>query len=165
MVVFTSICANYLHKARVLARSVKKYIPDAVFIVCMTAVSYTHLDVYKRQELGVSLTEEEKAEIEQVAADWEEYFGSEEEYESFLSINHLTKELAIQMELDTQLSNKVLEAAFGEDIKADVLENFVHVQHVLIQFEDAEADDHSAELAKAEAVSYTHLTCKGKKTD
>ena len=36
MVVFTSICANYLHKARVLARSVKKYIPDAVFIVCMT---------------------------------------------------------------------------------------------------------------------------------
>ena len=36
MVVFTSICANYLHKARVLARSVKKYIPDAVFIVRMT---------------------------------------------------------------------------------------------------------------------------------
>lgn len=93
------------------------------------------------EELGVSLTEEEKAEIDQVAADWEEYFGSEEEYESFLSINHLTRELAIQMELDTQLSNKVLEAAFGEDIKADVLENFVHVQHVLIQFEDAEADD------------------------
>ena len=56
------------------------------------------------------------------------------------------------MELDTQLSNKVLEAAFGEDIKADVLENFVHVQHVLIQIEDAEADDHSAELAKAEEV-------------
>ena len=104
------------------------------------------------KELGVSLTEEEKAEIEQVAADWEEYLGSEEEYESFLSINHLTKELAIQMELDTQLSNKVLEAAFGENIKADVLENFVHVQHVLIQFEDAEADDHSAELAKAEEV-------------
>ncbi len=26
MVVFTSICANYLHKARVLARSVKKNI-------------------------------------------------------------------------------------------------------------------------------------------
>ncbi len=45
------------------------------------------------------------------------------------------------MELNTQLSNKV-EAAFGEDIKADVLENLWHVQHVLIQFEDAEADDH-----------------------
>ena len=104
------------------------------------------------EELGVSLTEEETAEIEQVAADWEGYFGSEEEYENFLAINHLTKELAIQMELDTQLSNKVLEAAYGDAIKADVLENFVHVQHVLIQFEDAEADDHSAELAKAQEV-------------
>ena len=29
------------------------------------------------EELGVSLTEEETAEIEQVAADWEGYFGSE----------------------------------------------------------------------------------------
>lgn len=104
------------------------------------------------EELGVSLTEEETAEIEQVAADWEGYFGSEEEYENFLAINHLTKELAIQMELDTQLSNKVLETAYGDAIKADVLENFVHVQHVLIQFEDAEADDHSAELAKAQEV-------------
>lgn len=56
------------------------------------------------------------------------------------------------MELDTQLSNKVLEAAYGDAIKADVLENFVHVQHVLIQFENAEADDHSAELAKAQEV-------------
>ena len=36
MVIFTSICANYLHKARTLAKSVKKHIPDATFIVCMT---------------------------------------------------------------------------------------------------------------------------------
>lgn len=36
MVIFTSICANYLHKARVLGRSVKQHIPDAVFVVCMT---------------------------------------------------------------------------------------------------------------------------------
>ncbi len=104
------------------------------------------------EELGVSLTEEETAEIEQVAADWEAYFGSEEEYENFLDINNLTKDLAIQMELDTQLSNKVLEAAYGEAIKEDVLENFVHVQHILIQFEDSEAEDHSAELATAQEV-------------
>ena len=36
MVIFTSICANYLHKARVLGRSVKQNIPDATFVVCMT---------------------------------------------------------------------------------------------------------------------------------
>lgn len=35
MIIFTSICANYLHKARTLADSVKKHIPEALFIVCL----------------------------------------------------------------------------------------------------------------------------------
>lgn len=36
MIIFTSICSNYTHKARVLAESVKKNIPGARFIVCLT---------------------------------------------------------------------------------------------------------------------------------
>ncbi|WP_098749148.1 glycosyltransferase [Paenibacillus sp. EZ-K15] len=36
MIIFTSICANYVHKARTLAKSVKENIPDATFIVCLT---------------------------------------------------------------------------------------------------------------------------------
>lgn len=36
MIVFTSICTNYAHKARTLAESVKKNIPDAQFFVCLT---------------------------------------------------------------------------------------------------------------------------------
>lgn len=36
MIIFTSICANYAHKARILAESVKKNIPDAQFFVCLT---------------------------------------------------------------------------------------------------------------------------------
>lgn len=36
MIVFTSICTNYAHKARTLAKSVKDNIPDAKFIVCLT---------------------------------------------------------------------------------------------------------------------------------
>lgn len=36
MVVFTSICANYTHKARCLAESVKRHMPDATFVVCLT---------------------------------------------------------------------------------------------------------------------------------
>lgn len=35
MIIFTSICANYLHKARTLATSVKRNIPDAKFFVCL----------------------------------------------------------------------------------------------------------------------------------
>lgn len=35
MVIFTSICANYLHKARTLAKSVKDNIKDAVFVVSL----------------------------------------------------------------------------------------------------------------------------------
>lgn len=35
MVVFTSICANYLHKARTLADSIKTNMPSAVFVVCL----------------------------------------------------------------------------------------------------------------------------------
>lgn len=36
MIIFTSICENYTHKARTLAESVKRNIPDAKFIVCLT---------------------------------------------------------------------------------------------------------------------------------
>lgn len=36
MIVFTSICTNYAHKARTLAESVKRNIPDAKFLVCLT---------------------------------------------------------------------------------------------------------------------------------
>lgn len=35
MIIFTSICANYIHKARCLADSVKQNIPDATFVVCL----------------------------------------------------------------------------------------------------------------------------------
>lgn len=36
MIVFTSICTNYAHKARTLAKSVKDNIADAKFYVCLT---------------------------------------------------------------------------------------------------------------------------------
>jgi len=35
MTIFTSICANYLHKARTLADSIKDHLPNARFIVCL----------------------------------------------------------------------------------------------------------------------------------
>lgn len=35
MVIFTSVCANYVHKARTLAQSVKLHIPDAKMILCL----------------------------------------------------------------------------------------------------------------------------------
>lgn len=50
MIVFTSICTNYAHKARTLAESVKKNIPDAYFLVCLTerektsAMDYEYFD-------------------------------------------------------------------------------------------------------------------------
>lgn len=36
MIIFTSICANYTHKARTLATSVKQHMPGSKFLVCMT---------------------------------------------------------------------------------------------------------------------------------
>jgi len=35
MIICTSICANYLPKAMILASSVKKHIPDALFVLCL----------------------------------------------------------------------------------------------------------------------------------
>lgn len=35
MVIFTSVCANYVHKARTLAQSIKQHIPDAKMILCL----------------------------------------------------------------------------------------------------------------------------------
>lgn len=36
MIIFTSICANYAHKARLLGESVKRNVKDAKFFVCLT---------------------------------------------------------------------------------------------------------------------------------
>ncbi len=50
MIIFTSICTNYAHKARTLAESVKRNIPDARFFVCLTersipeSMQYEHFD-------------------------------------------------------------------------------------------------------------------------
>lgn len=35
MIIFTSVCANYVHKARTLAQSVKRNIPDATMVLCL----------------------------------------------------------------------------------------------------------------------------------
>ena len=40
MIICTSICANYLPKAMTLAASVKKYIPDAFFVLCLLEKEY-----------------------------------------------------------------------------------------------------------------------------
>ncbi len=42
MIIFTSICANYAHKARTLAQSVKQHMPDTRFIVCLTEREVPH---------------------------------------------------------------------------------------------------------------------------
>jgi len=47
MIIFTSICANYLHKTRTLAKSVKDNIPDAKFIVCLLEKEHTQLAEYE----------------------------------------------------------------------------------------------------------------------
>ena len=87
-----------------------------------------------------------------MAADWEGYFGSEEGMKTSLPSPSYKRACHSDGAGHTAEQTRILEAAYGDAIKADVLENFVHVQHVLIQFEDAEADDHSAELAKAQEV-------------
>ena len=35
MIIFTSVCANYVHKARTLGQSVKAHIPDAKMVLCL----------------------------------------------------------------------------------------------------------------------------------
>ena len=36
MIIFTSICANYAHKARTLAKSIKRNMPEVSFFICLT---------------------------------------------------------------------------------------------------------------------------------
>ncbi len=47
MIIFTSICNNYIHKARCLAESVKKNIPDATFVVCLVEKETSALSEYE----------------------------------------------------------------------------------------------------------------------
>jgi hypothetical protein len=47
MIIFTSICANYLHKARTLAKSVKENIPNSKFIVCLVEKEHSPVEEYE----------------------------------------------------------------------------------------------------------------------
>ncbi len=61
MIIFTSVCANYIPKAKVLARSVKRYHPDAKFIVCLLEREIPHFaenfeyfdEVILAKEIGI----------------------------------------------------------------------------------------------------------------
>lgn len=47
MIIFTSICANYLHKARTLAKSVKENIPNSKFVVCLVEKEHSSVEKYE----------------------------------------------------------------------------------------------------------------------
>lgn len=133
------------------------------------------LSIYAFEELAkqhdISLTEDEIQKVDDALAAVQEQLGGEEGYQEALAQQFYTADVYRALCLNGMLTEKVIKAVYGDDVRADINKNYVHAQHILIPFAQETADsssagssesssesagaaqpDHSAERAKAEEV-------------
>ena len=117
------------------------------------------------KEYGITLTEADKAKIEEDLKAEKDAFETEEAYYEALTNSGMSEDLLRRIITKNTLSELVYNSLFGEggqllgtdeEIKADMKENYVRVYHLLISYEHF-ADDEaysglSAEEYKAEAL-------------
>lgn len=137
-------------------------------IVLRQIVEQNLLGFYAFEELAaehnIALTDEETQQANDALQSMVDQLGGEEAMDEMLAEQNLSQELYTRLMMANQLQAKVLRELYGDDIRAGVEENYVHAQHILIQFASEEngassgsasasaASDHSAELARAEEV-------------
>ena len=109
--------------------------------------------------VGVELTDEDKAELDSYTEYMVQMAGGEDAFADWLGGIYCTPDLYRSLNEKQILQQKALEKWFNDNYAQSVVDSFegntdyVHVQHVLIAFEDtAEGADHSAELATANEV-------------
>lgn len=109
--------------------------------------------------IGVELTDEEKAELDSYTEYMVQMAGGEDAFADWLSGIYCTPDLYRSLNEKQMLQQKALEKWFEDNYTQSVVDfydgntDYVHVQHVLITFEDTtEGADHSAELATANEV-------------
>lgn len=129
------------------------------------------LSVYAFEELAneheISLTEDEIQEVDDALAAVQEQLGGEEGYQAALEQQFFTADVYRHLYLNSMLTEKVIKEVYGDEVRADIAQNYVHAQHILIPFAQETADsssasgsesasaaqpDHSAERTKAEEV-------------
>lgn len=104
------------------------------------------------KENKLELTADETKEVEESVKSLVEQMGGEEAYQAALAEQYYTDEVYRYLYTTSAMMEKVLRQVYGDQIKADVKENYVHAQHILIPFTDAEAEEHADDLKKAEEV-------------
>ncbi len=133
----------------------------------IAGVSETLLEVTKQNVLSMQaiaiLAAENNIELSQENMDLVdeelEYalsqFESEEEFNSWLTMQNMTEEVYRTLISNTLLLSEVIEQIYAQEITEDVLETFVHAQHILISKTDetATSDDASSEARDPQEVA------------
>lgn len=129
----------------------------------------SHWGVLLAKENNISLTDEDREEIETHLQEQRDMFETEEAYEQALEQSSITEDLLKRLIEQQVICNRVYEELYNkegapkvpsdEEIKADIDENYVRVYHVLVSndhFADDEAyagksEDELKEAARAYA--------------
>lgn len=112
---------------------------------------------------GVSLTEDEQQVVTDAVDSLSEQMGGDESFDILLESQYMTRQVYTDLLMNNQLQGKLIRELYGDQIREEVAENYVHAQHILIQFasdaadsasgsDSAAAADHSDELARAEEI-------------
>lgn len=118
---------------------------------------------------GIALTDDERQMVEDTVQSLVDQVGGDEAFQQLLDAQYMTRQVYTNLLMSNQLQAKVIRQLYGDQIRDEVAQNYVHAQHILIQFADETADssasgsasasaadsaaaDHSEELARAEEV-------------
>ncbi|MEG1745199.1 MAG: peptidylprolyl isomerase, partial [Ruthenibacterium sp.] len=104
------------------------------------------------KEKKLSLTEDELKAVDDEIAALKKQFGSDETFQQALAAQYYTEEVYRALYTSSKLMDKVLAGVYGDDIRKDIKDNYVHAQHILVKYTDAEAESHPDEMKKAEEI-------------
>ncbi len=109
------------------------------------------------EQNGVELSEEDLVELETQIDSASTQFASEEEFEAWLESQNMSIDLFEDMMENSLLLTKTIEEVYADDLKTEINEDFVHVQHILITKEvedtaETTDTDDTAETDEAEDV-------------
>ncbi len=104
------------------------------------------------EDLDIVLSQEEIDMMDADIAAATEQLGGEAELEAWMVSQNMSLDIYKLLLENATLLTKIIEQGYGDELKAEIEESFVHIQHILVLYKDSQAEEHPEELALIEEV-------------
>ncbi len=103
-------------------------------------------------DFDIVLTQEEIDMMDADIAAATEQLGGEDALEEWMISQNMSLDIYKLLLENATLLTKIIEQGYGDELKDEINEEFVHIQHILVLYKDSTAEEHAEELALAEEI-------------